>query len=537
MNEKFARWDLLLGQYFKRDWKKIIFWVLGIGLFSGGFVPAFEEIAKGQGLVGMFETLKNPAMISMVGPTPIQSAFDYTLGAMYAHEMLLFCGLFSMIVSGLHVISHTRKEEELGLTELVRSFQVGRQANSLAVIKETITINLLLVAVIAGLMLFFSGESMDTESIFLFALSIGSAGMIGAVIALLFAQILPTSSGATSGTLSLIGLLYILRAGTDVSHPDFSLFNPMGWTYLTYPFTENRWEILLLVGGFLVGIFCLAIVLENYRDMGAGYLPEWAGRAEAKKSMLSVPGLLLRINRGTIISWLIGYLILGAAYGSIYGDIGTFLSSNELMEQMFTQAGVSMEESFTTTIMAIMMLLALILPIVLINRLFSEETRLHFSQLYATKMTRAQLYWSTIFLALLFGSVSILFSAGGLGSAASLSINGDSDIAVSDFLGAGFNYFPGMLFFVGLAALFLGWLPKMNKLVYGYLGYTFVLSYFGGILDLPDGFSKTAIFNWIPAMPTDDFSVSIFLILSLIGLGMILVGYLGYKKRDFIEGI
>src|SRR5690625_5933994 len=73
MKEKFARWDTLFLQYLKRDWKKIIIWILGLGMFSAGFVPAFKEIAKGQGLVGMFETLQNPAMISMVGPTPIET--------------------------------------------------------------------------------------------------------------------------------------------------------------------------------------------------------------------------------------------------------------------------------------------------------------------------------------------------------------------------------------------------------------------------------------------------------------------------------
>lgn len=49
MKEKFARWDTLFLQYLKRDWKKIIIWVLGLGMFSAGFVPAFKEIAKGQG--------------------------------------------------------------------------------------------------------------------------------------------------------------------------------------------------------------------------------------------------------------------------------------------------------------------------------------------------------------------------------------------------------------------------------------------------------------------------------------------------------
>src|SRR5699024_8316271 len=121
--EKNASWDTLFQRYLKHGWKNILIWVLGRGLFSSCFISAFKEIAKGHGLLGMFETLQNTAMISMVGPTSVEVASDYTLGAMYAHEMLLFCGLFAMIISILHVIGHTRKEEDLGLTELVRSFQ------------------------------------------------------------------------------------------------------------------------------------------------------------------------------------------------------------------------------------------------------------------------------------------------------------------------------------------------------------------------------------------------------------------------------
>src|SRR5699024_10507733 len=193
MDEKFSRWNMLLVLFLKRDWKKIVVWVLGLGLFSGGFVPAFKEIGKGQGLIGMFETLQNPAMISMVGPTPVKSATDYTLGAMYAHEMILFCSLFAMIIAILHVIGHTRKEEDLGLTELVRSFQIGRQANSLAVIMEIIFINILLAIFIGVVMISFGVDGISVEGSFLFGASVGMAGIIGASIALAVAQLMPNS--------------------------------------------------------------------------------------------------------------------------------------------------------------------------------------------------------------------------------------------------------------------------------------------------------------------------------------------------------
>ncbi|MFB6468378.1 ABC transporter permease [Cytobacillus sp. Hz8] len=535
MKKKFARWGALFAQYLKRDWKKMIFWILGIGLFSGAYVPAFEEIAKGQGLLGMYETMQNPAMISMVGPTSVKAA-DYTLGAMYANEMLLFCGLFAMIIAVLHVVGHTRKEENLGLTEMVRSFQVGRQANSFAIMTEIVIINVLLALFIGAVMTSFGADTISAEGSFLFGASIGMAGIIGAVIALVMAQIMPTSSGATGSTLGIVGLLYIVRAGTDVSNVDLSMINPMGWTYLTYPFTENNWVPLVFALAFSVIMVIIAFALESGRDMGAGYLPEKEGRATAKKSLLSVRGLFIKINKGVIIGWLICFAIMGAAYGSIYGDMQTFLESNKMMSQMFTQSGVSIEESFTGTIMMVMIGLVSILPIAIVNKLFSEETRLHFSQLYSTKVTRGQLYWTSVVLAIIAGLVGILISVGSLGGTAISAMGDRTTMDMGDFLAAGFNFLPSVLFFVGLAALALGWAPKLGKVIYAYLAYSFMLNYFGGILDLPEWFSKTAVQSWIPRMPMEKFDGVIFITMTLISIALIVLGYIGYKKRDLVEG-
>lgn len=536
MKEKFALWHLLFIEYLKRDWKKILIWVVGLGGFNGGFVPAFEEIAKGQGLAGMYETMQNPAMAAMVGTTPITQSSDYTIGAMYANEMLLFCGLFAMIIAALHVVGHTRKEEDLGLQELIRSFRVGRQANSLAVTVEMTVINLLVGLLTAILLGSFGVQSVGWQGSWLFGGSVALAGIIGGVLALLLAQIMPTSAGASGASLSLIGILYMARAATDVSFPKASFFNPMGWTYLTYPFTENRWYPLVIGLVFSLVVILLSFVLEGNRDLNDGYLPEKEGREHAPKSLLSVPGLLLRLNRGVAVGWLIAYAILGAAYGSIYGDMQTFLDGNELMKHMFTQSGTSIEASFTATIMMVMIALAVILPVVAINKLFAEETRLHFSQLFSTKVSRGKLYWWTMLLALVFGILAIAFSAGGLGGAALAVMSADSAMGLADFMQAGFNYLPVLLFFMGLAGLALGFAPGLGKVVYGYLGYSFAISYFGGILDLPEWFSKTSALNWPSRMPMDSFDGGIFAIVLVISLVMIAAGFLGYRQRDLREG-
>lgn len=535
MKEKFALWHLLFLQYLKRDWKKIFIWILILAAFSGGFIPAFEEIAKGQGLVGMYETMQNPAMIAMVGPTLVKHSTGYTLGAMYANEMLLFCGLFSMIVSAMHVVSHTRKEEEHGLNELIRSFRVGRQANSLAVMLEVLFINFLLALLTALLMNSFDAHSIDLAGSLLFGTSMGIAGMIGGALGLFCSQMMPTAAGANGAALGLIGILYLIRAATDVSNIDFSMFNPMGWTYLTFPFTKNNWLPIIFGLLFTIVLTIAAFILEGHRDYNTGYLPERNGRSRARKTLLSVPGWYYRINSGIIIGWLITFLVLGAAYGSIYGDMQAFLESNNLMKEMFTHSGTSIEASFTGTIVPVMMGLTAILPIAVINKLAAEEHQMHLSQLFSTKVSRGQFYWTAIMLAIFVGLIGTLFSAGGLGSSA-LSVMKNSRLDMTDFLAAGFNLFPIILFFIALAALSLGFLPNIGKLIYVYLTYSFMLSYFGGILNLPKWFLKTSAMNWLPKMPTEDFDLQKCLLVTAVSALFIILGYFGYKNRDLHEG-
>lgn len=104
MRKNMAKTQELLFVRIKQDYKRILLWIIGLNIFSAGFIPAFVEITKGEGLAGMYEIMKNPSMVSIVGPTPAKDLTEYTLGALYSHEMLLFCGLFSFIPSSLYVI-------------------------------------------------------------------------------------------------------------------------------------------------------------------------------------------------------------------------------------------------------------------------------------------------------------------------------------------------------------------------------------------------------------------------------------------------
>src|SRR5699024_11345742 len=78
-----------------------------------------------------------------------------------------------------------------------------------------------------------------------------------------------------------------------------------------YPFTENNWIPLIFALIFSIVAVIIAFALEGARDMGAGYLPQREGRESAKKSLLSVCGLFVKINKGVIIGWLVTFVIMG----------------------------------------------------------------------------------------------------------------------------------------------------------------------------------------------------------------------------------
>src|SRR5699024_3430063 len=94
---------------------------------------------------------------------------------------------------------------------------------------------------------------------------------------------------------------------------------------------------------FSIIVVTIAFALVGARDMGAGYLPAREGRESAKKSLLSVRGLLIKLNKGTVISWLVAFVIIGAVYGSIYGDMQTFLESIAMLRPVVSQFGASIE--------------------------------------------------------------------------------------------------------------------------------------------------------------------------------------------------
>lgn len=163
--------------------------------------------------------------------------------------------------------------------------------------------------------------------------SLASIGIMFGFISLLMAQLANDSRSASFVSYGLYGFFYLLRMMTDVTNPDWTWLSPVGWIQKTAIYTENHWLPVILILAFGVICLALAIKLVESRDIGSGILAASDGKATAGRLLSSPLGLILAVERNSILGWIFGGFVLGAAYGSIFRTIGDIIGSNPLIEK------------------------------------------------------------------------------------------------------------------------------------------------------------------------------------------------------------
>jgi len=146
----------------------------------------------------------------------------------------------------------------------------------------------------------------------------------------------------------------------------------------TQVYVNNYWWPLLLTVGAAIAILAFALYLNSIRDLEAGFIPAKPGRKTASAFLQSPLGLALRLQRGTIIGWAAAMFILGASYGSVLGDLETYLESMDLIREMLIDvAGFSLTEQFLPMLMAVISMVAAIPVLLMVLKVQVEENKNH----------------------------------------------------------------------------------------------------------------------------------------------------------------
>ncbi|MCI1987471.1 MAG: ABC transporter permease [Lactobacillus sp.] len=537
LSTHYAKTGQLLRLNLRRDWLKLTLWLIGlVGLMAGAAAKFDGLYGTPKTMASIITTLKTPAMVSLLGPFTAEK--PYTVAAIYAAEMMVFMGLFVAMMNIYFAIHATRSDEDSGVVELVRAHAVGRNATLTAAILQLILLNFG-AGILEALGLQLSGMSgMDSAGNWLFGLGLAAFGLMFGVFSLLFAQIADSSRSATIFSYSWLGLLFIARMGTDIQNPDNTWYTIYGWIEKLEIYGANQWQPVVLMLGLTVIVGALTVGLSASRDVGAGLLPQRAGRRQASLWLRGPLSLVGRLERASTMIWLIGLFILGATYGSIFGTAGDLLNSNPTMAKLIGTAATHAANrtivlAFANKLAVIFVILATIPGLIILFRLNTDERKGYFEQLHARSVSRLRLYSSLTGYGLVIALLA--FGCGMLG----MIVVGDAAMpdapTFSRFMRAFWGYAPALIVTYGIGALFVGLLPRWQTIAWVLPAYGFFSLYLGSLMNFPKWLTQLTPYGWVNNVPVKAVQWPTAGWMTALGAILIIGGYLAYAKRDLIE--
>jgi ABC-2 type transport system permease protein len=500
-----------------------------------GLVIAFgagigEMYPTGAERLIMVQTLENPAMIAMMGPVYMLADGSVTVGMLFSIMMLLWMAMFVGVMNIFMVVRHTRKDEELGRIEMVRSLPVGKQANLSAVLTLAVMINLVF-GLGMGLGLGSLGqEGMEMSGSLVFGLAITVTGLVFAGVTALFCQLTANPRTAQGLSFGALILFYMVRAVGDMQgEAVISGISPLGLILKTEAYASNNWWPILAVLGISVGLSIIAIVLNGSRDLGEGLIAAKAGRGDAKPYLKSPGALAWRLLRTSTIIWALVILFLAAAYGSVMGEVESFIDSNELFQQI-SGGDPMMLISFFILIACV---IGTVPVLQFILKAYYQERRGFAEGIFARAVSHREQLRGYFVIALIASILIPFLTAVGFYAASSPVMA--EPIPFSRFLEACMVYTPAILFMLGVAVLIVGYIPKATTFVWAYLGYAFGAVYIGSLLQLPDWVKRLTPFGFVPMVPATDITgrvIAELAVITALAVVMMVIGFVGYGRRD-----
>lgn len=514
----------------RRDRVRLPVWLGALVLSTvstlSSFSAQYPDTASRRSVAG---TMDSPAGLAMTGPGRYLD--DYNPGAMMGHQMLGFVLIMVGLMSALTVARHTRTEEETGRAELVRATVVGRHAHLTAALGAAALAN-----VVLGLLMAVGLAGSGTEDVtwggsLLYGAAHTAVGLVFTAVAGITVQISQFSRGAVGMALAVTGAAYALRASGDVGDGALSWLSPIGWAQRTYVFVDDRWWPLLLALALAAVTTALAYGLSTRRDVGAGLRTTRLGSPVASGALGHPLGFTLRLHRGVLTGFGAGLLLLGVMYGSILGDAEEMIEDvEELREAVQQVGGASVAESFASTVVIVLAVVAAVYVVLAALRPQSEETSGRAEPLLATGLSRTR--WAGAHLAVaMLGGAGVLALAGLGFGAAGATATGDGGLFLELAL-APLAYAPALWVTAGVAVVLFGWLPRATVASWVLPVYAFVVGYLGEILDFPDWMNTLSPFGHVPRLPAESMRWEPVLILTALAAALVALGLAGFRRRD-----
>ncbi|MGZ8725275.1 MAG: ABC transporter permease [Aeromicrobium sp.] len=511
--------------FLRRDRLSMMWWIVfGVILYwSQGWSVAnlYATQAEFDRAAALMEN--NAAFIAMAGPARVLN----TVGGQVAWQASAFGAILAGLMSMFLIGRHTRAEEESGREEMLRAGAVGRYATVSAAILVVSLANVILGLGIAASLIAYGLPAAGSVSL---GLAATLAGLVFMGVALVAAQLTEGARGMYGITGALIALAYVLRAIGDIGNSLWSWLSPIGWGQAMRAYADEIWwpALLSVVAALILGVVALRIL--EHRDVGAGVWPARPGPARGGASMGSAFGLAWRLQRGTLIGWTAGMLLIGLSYGSLGKDIEDFLGESEFSKDVFIQGGGEVVDAFYSTTALLLALIGACFVISSALRLRGEEASGRVEALLSTGLTRWRWAASHAVITLV-GSVLVV-AAGGFGTGLAYGLITGDGSRVWQLTMASLGHLPAVLILAGFTLVLVGFAPLQASAGWIALVFCFVVMMFGKLLQFPDWVINVSPFSHLPLLPVQDFEWVPVAVETVVAAGFVLVAYTGLRRRD-----
>lgn len=517
----------LLRASVRHDGRRFAPWIVIVTALSVSSVLFYPLIFPDQQQRAALATAVgvNPALGLIFGP-----AFDLsTTDGFNAWRSLALGGFLAGLGAIFAVTRATRGQEDSGQAELLASGVMGRATRLLAGVGLALVGSLLL-GVISGVVTGLCGGGWQAS--LLLGATFAATGWMFAAVAAVTAQIGAESRTANSIAVGALGVLFLLRGfAYSVQAPEWTVWaNPLGWMTETHPATGDHWWPLGYALAFTVIVTGIAFALQARRDFGQGAIAPRPGPARGQDR--STWRLVVRLNRGPIITWLIAFAALGVVFGYFATSITDILGSDSAVAKILA-AGATTPHAlvavFLVTILSLVGIIAAIPGVQIMLRLRTEELEDRVEPIIATDVRRPRYYASNVVLALAAPAVYVLVA--GLVIAA-LASTADIGVDFGKAVLQALVTVPAVWTVVAVSVAVVGARPQVS--IAAWLGVlaSFVLTLLGPTFKLWDWILAISPFWHIPNVTDADADPWALLWISLVTALLLAIGFVGFRRRD-----
>ncbi|WP_249667372.1 ABC transporter permease [Cellulomonas fengjieae] len=517
----------LLRTSLRHDGRLFAPWAAIVTLLSASSIVVyplvFPSLASRQALAGAIGA--NPALGLIFGP-----AYDLTTADGFnAWRSLALGGLLVALGAIFAVTRATRAQEDSGQAELLASGVMGRSTRLMAGVGVAL-VGSLVAGLVAGAVTGLCGG--DWRASMLLGATFTASGWMFAGVAALTAQVGSDARTASSLAVGTLGVLFLLRGFcSSLDAPAWTLWvNPLGWTLETRPATGDHWAPLLLAVALTLVLVAVAFALQGRRDFGQGLIPPRPG--PARGTTRSTWRLAVRVNRAPLITWTIAFVALGVVFGYFTTSLTDLLSGDSAVQRILASGAARPEEltaAFVRTVLSLVGILAAIPGVQVLLKVRSEELDDRVEPVLAGAVARPRYYASHVLLALATVTSYVLI-AGSL--VAALASGADIGVSYGDVFVQGLATVPAVWTVVALSVAVVGARPAVSIAAWAGVLASFMLTLLGPTFGLDDWVLGISPFWHVPDVAAGAPDWSGLGWITLVTLGLLLVGFAGFRRRD-----